>query len=166
MDIIKYINRLATLAIIALLSGCWYMSSPDPLSTNLDGSWQWTKTFDHHYKLIETASAGNSKILKFKHRNYGSGFFQELEFYENDIKVDSLFVPDTDNYSSSTTKNDQLYAHYIDGNKNPVVARFRFSIPKKKVSANRIEVNIQRNTTVYDAAADTVIVEYVRIEKL
>ncbi|MCE6989232.1 hypothetical protein [Dyadobacter sp. CY323] len=142
------------------------MSSPGPLSLNVGGRWQWTKTFNKDYKLLESAIPARSKYLEVKIMPYGSEFFQELGFFENDVKVDSLFVLENDKYMSSTTneKSNELFANYVDENKNPTVIRFKFFIPYKKSKASRMEINIQRNTLKYDASVDTLIMEYIKVD--
>lgn len=119
---------------------------------------------DENYKVIEHASAGNDAYFENISLPYGSGFSVALMFYENGIKVDSLYMPDTDNYNSSIQhkKTNELFVNYVDAQKNPVVARFKFFFPRNKCCPSKIELNIQKNTSQYKPEADTVIAQYIR----
>ncbi|WP_439584148.1 hypothetical protein [Dyadobacter bucti] len=119
---------------------------------------------DENYKVIEHTSPGNEAYFERIGLPYGSGFSVVLMFYENGSKVDSLYMPDTDNYNSSVqhTKTNELFVNYVDAQKNPVVARFKFFFPKNKMSPSKIELNIQKNTSQYKPDADTVIMQYIR----
>lgn len=145
-------------------TSCWDQNSNDPLATHIIGKWRWTKTMDENYKVIEHTSTGNEAYFENISLPYGSGFSVALMFYENDIKVDSLYMPDTDNYNSSVQhkKTNELFVNYVDAKKNPVVARFKFFFPRNKCCPSKIELNIQKNTSEYKPEADTVIVQYIR----
>jgi len=164
-----FLNRLLKDVVICIFffittTSCWDLNSKDPLSTYIIGTWRWTKTMDENYKVIEHTSAGNEAYFERIGLPYGSGFSVVLMFYENGIKVDSLYMPDTDNYNSSVqhTKTNELFVNYVDAQKNPVVARFKFFFPKNKMSPSKIELNIQKNTSQYKPEADTVIAQYIR----
>jgi len=144
-------------------TSCWDQNSNDPLATHIIGKWRWTKNMDENYKVIEHASAGNEAYFENISLPYGSGFSVALMFYENGIKVDSLYMPDTDNYRSTIQRGThEILVNYVDAQKNPVVARFKFFFPKNKMSPSKMELNIQKNTSQYKPEADTVIAQYIR----
>lgn len=149
-----------------LMTNCWDQHSNEPLTLQIGGTWHWTKTMDSKYNVIESSSLASSAHINVKSLGelpYGSEFFEILEFYVDSIKVDSLFMPSTDNYNSSSEKGNQVIVHYLDGNRKPVTARFKFFFPRNKSAASRMELTIQRNTKVFNPDADTlVIMEYFR----
>lgn len=61
-----------------------------------------------------------------------------------------------------TKKNNIVYAPVVNGDGVPRVVRITFFFPKKKVSSNRIRMNIQHNTSSYRPDADTLEMEYLR----
>lgn len=157
-------NVVINIVFLTATTSCWDQNSNDPLATHIIGTWRWTKTMDENYKVIEHASAGNDAYFENISLPYGSGFSVALMFYENGIKVDSLYMPDTDNYNSSIQhkKTNELFVNYVDAQKNPVVARFKFFFPRNKCCPSKIELNIQKNTSQYKPEADTVIAQYIR----
>jgi len=157
----KLLISCVTCALLSALAGC-YMSAPQPLLLNLGGDWQWIKTTNTKSGLVDAATRANMQSLRTKNFPYGSRFFTALEFYRNDVKYDSLFVLATDNYRSSITdeRNNQVFVSYLDGKDVPAVVRVKFFFVKGKSRARRIEINVQKNTSKYNAAADTIISEY------
>ncbi|MGX5856384.1 hypothetical protein ACWKW6_22215 [Dyadobacter jiangsuensis] len=162
-------NLLMYLALIftsLLMLNCWDQHSNEPLTLEIGGIWHWTKTMDRYYDLLESSSPTKTAHINVKslaELPYGSEFFEILEFYVDSVKVDSLFMPSTDNYNSSSEKGNQVIVHYLDGNRKPVTARFKFFFPRKKSAASRMELTIQRNTKVFNPDADTLLIrEYFR----
>ena len=148
-----------------LMVSCWDQHSNEPLTLQIGGIWLWTKTMDSNHNVIESPSSKSAhiKVRSLSDIRYGSEFYEILDFYIDSIRVDSLFMPSTDNYRSSEEKGNQVIVHYLDGNKNPVVARFKFFFPRNKSSANRMELTIQKNTSVFNPDADTLLIaEYFR----
>lgn len=139
------------------------MSAPKPLLLNLRNNWKWIKTTNTKSGLVDIATTSNTQSLRTKEFSaVDSRFFEALEFYRNDVKYDSLFVLATDNYRSSITdeKNNQVFVSYLDGKDVPAVVRVKFFFVKGKSRARRIEINVQKNTSKYNPAADTIISEY------
>ena len=156
---------LATLFSVMMLS-CWDQHSNEPLTLEIGGIWHWTKTMDRNYNIIESSSPNKSahiKVRSLPELAYGSEFHEILDFYVDSTRVDSLFMPSTDNYNSSSEKGNQVIVHYLDGNRKPVTARFKFFFPRNKSAASRMELTIQRNTKVFNPNADTLLItEYFR----
>lgn len=148
---------------IVSISGC-YMSSPVPLETKLFGSWKWVGTY-HNEKQIEQPSATLNRYLEVADLDVDAKYDQILRFYTNDVQVDSLFRQITNNSETPSTtdkKNNIVYAPVVNGDGVPRVVRITFFFPKKKVSSNRIRMNIQHNTSSYRPDADTLEMEYLR----
>ncbi len=161
----KFCLHICIAIIVMYISGC-YMSSPPPLITQLDGPWQWIYTYEHG-KPTEQPSTSLSKYLRIVSLGTDSKYDQVLRFYTNDVQTDSLFRDITHNSATPSTtdeKNKTIYASVVDGNGEPGVIRVTFFFPKKKRSANRMSINIQSNTGSYIPAADTLEMEYSRID--
>lgn len=157
-------NALWSSLLAILATSCWDTRSNEPLVTNIKGRWRWTKTFDQDYRQLDAATSDRSAHLQVRYMPSGSEFFDVVEFYEDNVKVDSLFMLNTDKYGSSITheKDNEIFVNYVDGQKKPAVVRFKFFFNGKKSSATRMEINVQKNTSNYRPEADTVIVEYLR----
>ena len=148
-------------ALLLTFGGC-YMSAPQPLLLNLKGNWQWVKTTNTKTGLVNVATTANAQSLKTVTFPNDSRYFEALEFYRNEVKFDSLFVLATDNYRSSITdeKNKQVFVSYLDGKNVPAVVRVKFFFEKGKSFSRRMEINVQKNTSKYNAAADTLVMEF------
>lgn len=146
-----------------IMAGCWEQQPGAPLVTQIGGIWKWTKTMDKHYNVLESSSSVKSAYIEVRILPYGSEFSEVLEFYVDGVKVDSLFMPAADNYNSSIQKDNQVIVNYLDKDKNPVAARFKFFFPRNKSSSSRMELTIQRNTLNYDPEMDSLIKEYVPV---
>ncbi|SDF39572.1 hypothetical protein SAMN04487996_110192 [Dyadobacter soli] len=162
----KSLTRYFFLRTIPLIMvGCWDQRPSAPLVTQIGGTWKWTKTMDRRYNVLESSSSAKSGHIDVKILPYGSEFCEVLDFYVDSIKVDSLFMPATDNYNSSIQKDNQVVVNYLDKNRNPVAARFKFFFPRNKSSASRMELTIQKNTLNYNPEMDSLIKEYVPVIK-
>jgi|GEM_PF-7049239 hypothetical protein len=158
-------NYFYVVIISIFISGC-YMSTPDPIVTNIGGKWQWIYTYRADRTSNEQPSASLAKFLSIDPLPYTSEYDQVLRFSTNGVQTDSLFRQITHNSSTPSISDEKrkiVYATVVDGNGKMGVVRFQFFKPKGKLSPDRMRINIQLNTDVYNPEADTLEMEYIAL---
>ena len=150
---------LLALGLLLGLQGCWPRPYPGPLILNLKNSWELVKTIQTKTGKEVVPTGTQTLIIE---QNEDERFMEILKFYRDSVPYDSLFMPSADNYRSSMSgrEKNETIVKYIDGNGEPAIVRFLFFFQRGRARASSMQVNIQKNTSVYNPAADTLVMEY------
>lgn len=158
--LMKYCSHGLVFIVATILLSCGIGLSSGPLSVHLSGNWEWQKTYNKSGKIIEEASSSLSKSLRFDGFVKGTNSGEVFRFYTNGIETDSLFMFDGPDNPTENKKNKTIYVDVVDATGINNVIRVTFFYTKGKSHPNRMEINIQRNTDIYIASADTIHMEY------
>lgn len=136
------------------------MGSPQPIVVHLGGSWKWDKTYNRDSKIIEESSSVLFKSLRIDNINIDGNNGRVFRFYTNGVKTDSLFMYNSPTNPMEDKKDNTLYINAVDNEGNNAIIRSTFFFSKGKYDPDKMIINIQTNTDIYKASADTIQIEY------
>jgi hypothetical protein len=159
LPFIKFCFYILLVGLSYTLSSCTERS-PGVVIVNLTGTWKWIKTYNANDKVIEESSPTLTKSLKIEDTNLDGRSVRVFRFYTNSIQTDSLFMyhgPGNPDINKHT-----LYTKTVDSEGNNALIRSTLYFQRKQYAPNKMIMNVQRDSDIYKASADTIQFEYLR----